>query len=313
MNAPSSGPGGTAGGLRTVRRELAGAQPDKVARVVAMVDALPERGDADALIAPLRERLAAMHVARPLSLSRLLFVPLEPVLVAGPRWRRGAPGVPRTALRCFARTIRHRLGEEAGLLDARLAGHMLDEHAVARAVGATLWPRAAAILLAVAVPDDWQDQTGLAAADFAALTRVAAAVLDLAPALAKVIDTPDAPGSSGGPTWASLVEAMLSEPQTCDPAALASVVAVMLARAPRPEAVLEALRRHEADAARPALRGTCEDGVGFALQSLTAEAMPPDLAAASAETHRHATLLDDLSAWADRHPSQRAVVPQGVV
>ena len=54
---------------------------EQIRRIVAMVDGLADRGGLDALLAPLRPRLAVLHPARKPSLRRLLFVPIEPLIV----------------------------------------------------------------------------------------------------------------------------------------------------------------------------------------------------------------------------------------
>ena len=72
-----------------VQRKLHRAANEQLAQVLALVDAMPARGAADALIAPLRARLASIAPARPLSITRLLFRPLDPVITTGPRWKPG--------------------------------------------------------------------------------------------------------------------------------------------------------------------------------------------------------------------------------
>jgi len=54
----------TDGVVRDLQRSLLDAGDAQISRIVAMVDALPERGSADALIAPLRPRLARLHPRR---------------------------------------------------------------------------------------------------------------------------------------------------------------------------------------------------------------------------------------------------------
>ena len=74
--------------LHDVARTLNAARDEQLARVVAVVDALPARGAADTLIAPLRPRLATLRPTRPLNLTRLLFTPLDPLIVPSAEWRR---------------------------------------------------------------------------------------------------------------------------------------------------------------------------------------------------------------------------------
>ena len=59
--------------VRGLRRSLAEANDEQVLSAVRLVDAMPARGIADELIAPLRPRIAQIRPARPLSPTRLLF------------------------------------------------------------------------------------------------------------------------------------------------------------------------------------------------------------------------------------------------
>jgi len=66
--------------IRILQANLATAEDDQIARVVALVDALPERGTADELIAPLRPRLQQLRPKRMVGFARLLFTPLDPLI-----------------------------------------------------------------------------------------------------------------------------------------------------------------------------------------------------------------------------------------
>ena len=57
--------------IRALNRHLVSAQDAKILKVVAMVDALPQRGEADNLIEPLRARLAQLRPGRPLAVGLL--------------------------------------------------------------------------------------------------------------------------------------------------------------------------------------------------------------------------------------------------
>src|SRR5689334_24255463 len=85
--------------IREVARGLASARDEQIMQVVAMVDAMPNRGPADQLIAPLRPRLARLRPPRPLRFARLLFLPLDPLIVPAARWRAEQPTIPRTVIR----------------------------------------------------------------------------------------------------------------------------------------------------------------------------------------------------------------------
>src|ERR1700733_13843109 len=134
--------------IRELGRRLAEAPDAEVARAVAVVDQLPERGGADQLIELLRPRLARMRPPRPLRFTRLLFLPLEQLIVAPPRWQPQLPTIPRSVLTPLSATVREGLGAGAatidGLIEAASAPHA---EIVARA-GNLLWRRAAGVLAA---------------------------------------------------------------------------------------------------------------------------------------------------------------------
>ena len=77
--------------LRRLHHGLSTAPDMQIAKVVAVVDALEVRGAADEMIEPLRPRLPQLRLPRPLRFSRLLFMPLDVLIVSNPAWRRDAP------------------------------------------------------------------------------------------------------------------------------------------------------------------------------------------------------------------------------
>ena len=132
------------------------ARPARGAQVVALVDAMPQRGAADALIAPLRSRLALIAPLRPVTAMRLMFSPLDPVIVPGPGWRPGTPTVPRPALGCLGAAVMARVGPLAQAVQGMIAGRSPQAATAAGArVGVMLWPAAAAVLAAMPVPPAW--------------------------------------------------------------------------------------------------------------------------------------------------------------
>ena len=79
--------------IRSLQHDLLGARDQQILRVVDMVDKMPQRGDADDFIAPLRPRLAFLRPIRRLNFTRLLFQPLDSVIVARRAAQRAAaPG-----------------------------------------------------------------------------------------------------------------------------------------------------------------------------------------------------------------------------
>ena len=162
--------------VEQVQASLAQARDAQVARVVAMVDALPERGAADALIAPLRPRLAQLRPVRPPGFVRLLFAPLNPLILPVAEWRRCGVGLPRPALGPLGSAIRKALPNDGEAGDA--AG---DADRVM-----SLWPHAAAALQAMTAPAGWQEASGLSADEFRPIADVMSAVLAEAQAIERL-------------------------------------------------------------------------------------------------------------------------------
>jgi hypothetical protein len=92
--------------VRALTGEIAGAGDHQIMRIVAMVDAMTSRGVADAVIAPLRHRLTRLRPPRPLRFGRLMFHPLDPLIVPAAHWRPGRQAIPRTALMAMAEHVR---------------------------------------------------------------------------------------------------------------------------------------------------------------------------------------------------------------
>ena len=226
--------------LPEVQRKLVQARDEQMARVVALVDALPQRGDADLLIAPLRPRLAQLAPGRPMTVQRLLFRPLDPVIVPGAQWRPGMAAVPRTALGCLAASVLARLGPAGVAARAVLAavppGLAPDvaRDAAAQA-GALLWPVATAALDGLLTPPDWTSATGLPLPCFGPVRDGVAAVLRQAARLAALHALP-----AGDAVVAAGVAAILADAQAA-PAGLETLLAVLLSYGPAAAAVAKGL------------------------------------------------------------------------
>jgi hypothetical protein len=278
--------------LRALRRSLLTADDQKILRVVTVVDEMADRGEADALVAPLRPRLSQLRPPRPLRFERLLFMPLDPLIVPATEWRVDQPMVPRTALRPIARTVRQRLGADVGPIEAGIAGRTTaDGEAIAR-IGSRLWPAAACLLDSAPVPRDWAE-AGLRPAAWEPLTRGIAAVLHRLAVLEPLMQDPT-PGATGQEAMQALLTGLRDEP----PGSQAMVIALMLAQLPQAGELLQALARTLPDAAdlrragdqaAAALLGRLE-GAGVT-EARVATASLADL---SGEVSRLAELLDEL-------------------
>src|SRR5277367_4119402 len=132
--------------MRELVRELAAARNAQLAQVVALIDSMQERGMADALIAPLRARLRHLRPDRPLRFGRLLFLPLDPVIVDGPEWHLGMPAVPRPSLAPVLAIVRRGLTEGRQEVEAEIRGRLLSDASAVRRAGGLLWPQAGRLL-----------------------------------------------------------------------------------------------------------------------------------------------------------------------
>jgi hypothetical protein len=162
--------------------ELRAADDLKIRRITAMLDEVSDAPGKQAILDPIRARLGALKPIRPLRFPRLLFTPVEPLIVAPRAWRAGDITVPRSVLMSLSNVVRAGFGTETSLIDAMIAGHKTDATQVVTAAGAVMWPRAAEILAASSVPADWAE-TGLRSALYPTLASAIAAVLRRAPQL----------------------------------------------------------------------------------------------------------------------------------
>jgi hypothetical protein len=281
--------------LRDLRRGLAGVTDAQLVQVVALIDQMAERGAADGLIEPLRARLGQIHPPRPLRFNRLLFLPLDPVIVPAARFRAGTPTVPRTAVVPFAAVVHAALGSYAAEIEVAMAGRTTADAETVQRLGEVLWPEAAATLARAPQPPGWV-AAGLPAGLHKPLAGGIAAVLEQAVALQTVI----ADGTAGLPINVEVVDTALARAAPNGPEAWRFVLAVLLGQLPDADVVLRQANAWTARQRDPALR-TAFDQVSEtqlalleARDDVEAEMVGPDLAAAGAEVHRIVGLLDGL-------------------
>lgn len=181
--------------LKALSSELRDASDAKILKVTQMIDLLPERGNADLLIAPVRSRLAKLQPARPLIWLRLLFTPLDPVLVSGAAWRAEDLAIPRSLLRPLASLLLDSSFDAMTTLPASISR---DEASLTRA-GAPLWRAAAARLADITLPESWseagwQKRHGLTAATIGPLLPAIRLILEHAVTL-RTLPPHDSAGS----------------------------------------------------------------------------------------------------------------------
>ena len=180
-------------GLRDVRRGVAQAGDAQVLQVVRMVDAMENRGATDAVLEPVRARLRVIQPARPLRFARLLFMPVDPLIVAPKDWRTGTPFLPRTALMVLAHAVRRDIeaAEDGAALLARVDGMIAEattaQTGIVRQAGALVWPPAAAALRRLAQDSEGAGLRKLCAAEWAAEGLARAELLPVAASLAPIL------------------------------------------------------------------------------------------------------------------------------
>lgn len=250
-------------------------------RVVAILDGLRHRGDADAALEQVRTRLRTLRPPRPLSFGRLLFLPLDGAILPPARWRRGEPALPRSALGVLAEAVRRGLGDRAAPLTTACEGNTTAATATIRRLGAALWPLAADALPPNA-PADWPT-TGLATADYPPLAALCR------PLWAQGLSLWDACAAAEGPPE-HLVEVALAPLLPAGPKPLAAALATLLAHASAPGRVLQVAARLDPQARPVALQ---------ALDAMLDQAMPDldrlDIQGATEASLALALRLDDLA------------------
>lgn len=289
--APRVGAPGEARALmRELQRTLGEARDDQVSRVLAVVDALPDRGVADALIAPFRHRLTALKPPRPLTFSRLLFMPLDPVIIAATAWRRGSLGIPRTAILPIASEVRKKLDGVAAEIDVLIAGRSADDGRAVRGAGGLLWPAAADILDRAPMPHDWASATGLNRQDHEMVAHACATILRGACEVHDIA-TRSADGEEIVPADLGRIVVAAS----ANPLEVGMLLAILLTRLPTAQNVISSIGDTAGGKAEWAGRLAVDTAIDFMLETIeTGTPASLELYKAAQEALRIANLLDGL-------------------
>jgi hypothetical protein len=169
------------GDLRQLIQSARQASDDQLLRLVALLDRMPVRGEADRLIEAARPRLRGRMPERPLNMTRLLFLPLEPLLTAPRDWRGEPTRVPRHAILPLSDGLRAQEPALVREVEEALAGRGVTQLALCTALGDRLWP-VAAQHVAAGPPSGW-GAAGLSAASHARIAATCAAIWRHAPGL----------------------------------------------------------------------------------------------------------------------------------
>lgn len=283
---------------------IAAARDEQLAQIVALVDAMPIRGPADALIAPHRERLQQLCPPRPVRLNRLLFRPLDPVIIPAADWRPGTAALPRTALTPLWTLVRDLSGRRlVDIEQEQPAADILERKGGA----AMLWSEASQLLRtpqAMLPPIDWRE-SGLPADVFVPLCQAVAQVLGAAGQIEAWADL-----KAATPLTAASVLPVIAAAIAAGRVPGTMQIAVLLARFP--EAATEILRA-TATAGRedPRLASVCaecaQDLMMDQLRSIALnEVARAPLTEATGEIQRAASLLEGLARQAG--PQRRAAL-----
>lgn len=271
--------------LRGLRGDLHGAEDRQLTQVVAMLDRLADRGEADALIAGLRPRLARLRPTRPQNFHRILFTPFDPLIVPIGDWLPDSPGVPRTILRPLGDLVRQAAPARISAIDTAFAA----PDAQPPEIGRTIWALAAETLPMIVRPPGWQQASGLRDADFSPLCHSLAIILHQAAALHDMI----AAETAGQEADAASVEQMLAPLAVCDNRTASMLIALLNARLPNARVVRTLSQMLTTDTGNPALQQAANRAHEFILCGLET-AVPPaaNFDQAPSEMERLARALD---------------------
>lgn len=283
--------------IRTLTGQILSASVPKIIRIVALVDKMIRRGPADQLIEPLRERLARLRLPRPLRFDRLLFHPLDVLIVPTAQWQPGRHVIPRTVLMPMAEHVRRSMGEAATAIETEIDGRSTADGALISRLGRSLWPAASQILA-----DPAWNRAELGEMAFRPLAGIAATLL----AEAANLDMLRAEAATGLLSPAhDLIEPILARVAQTNQTALPMVTALLFEGVPEAARLPPSARPGSAAAALGAVRDEAAD---LLLQQLDREdgivrrIAPGTLAEAGAAVSRLATLLMQLDTTNARPP-----------
>lgn len=203
--------------------------------VTRLIDKLPNRSHADALLDPVRHRLAALRPTRRMNRNRLLFTPFDGVLVAAGKWRPGISALPRSLLAPLLALLDPPGGEPLPLAKPFDASDPLQ---VDRN-GEPLWKAAADRLAGCTIPaawaePAWQARAGISMAMLEQMLPVAQLLLRRGLAL-RTLPSPQRPDFEG------IVSALLREAAQRGPLAWGIMLILLFERASPDLIVAQAL------------------------------------------------------------------------
>lgn len=285
--------------IRELAHAAREASDSQLLRLVGVLDRLPQRGAADAVLEPVRSRLKTLRPERPMTLQRLLFVPFDGLIVAPRDWRGEGRTLPRNALTPLASAILAALGEGAQTMNASLAGATLRNQALTARIGAQLWP-AAALVLPETAPPGWSE-AGLPDVAYVRLRPLLLLLWRHAPNLhaLRVAGSDGPPDDLARPFFRALAE---------DGAEAVEIgLAAILPAAARPARLIALVAGMDR-----ALAAAAERALDHFLTALSVPEAEHDLSKSAEGVQRFAALVDDLDQTTTRDKPRRTQILQGL-
>ena len=158
-----------------ISRRTSLASDSVLQQVVAVLEAVPSRAVLDPIIEAARPRLKLLRPPRPITFTRILFMPFDGAVVPLKEWSAGGGKFPRSALQPIADALRETMGPEAQQISANLGGQNFFDVLQVDAAGRTLWSEAARLAPSLTLPADLPS-AGLNPAQCRELLDLAAAI-----------------------------------------------------------------------------------------------------------------------------------------
>lgn len=154
---------------------LSTASDENILRIMAMIDRLPDRSQLDAVLNDIRPRLAQLRPPRPLTMMRLLFLPLSGALVDRAAWRQDPATIPRAALRPIFTLLRDLPNGPLTEAETAPPQALFTDLDLVENLGRPVWEAAARLCEKITPGSRWAD-AGFTPEDFRSMTRLAAGV-----------------------------------------------------------------------------------------------------------------------------------------
>lgn len=154
---------------------LSNASNENLLRIIAMIDRLPDRTRLDALLTDVRPRLAQLRPPRPLTMMRLMFLPLSGALVDRAAWRQDPATIPRAALKPIFTLLRDLPHGPLTEKDNAPAHAVFSDLDLVEDLGRPVWEAAARLCEKITPGSRWAE-AGFTPEDFRTMTRLAAGV-----------------------------------------------------------------------------------------------------------------------------------------